>query len=182
MSKISPLMATISLCAVLAVPALAQDPLAALDANGDGVITKDEVLADLTQRFQNLDADGNGSVTFAELPVQLPLTGEQQSRIDRRVERALAKAERRGFTADKETLRLRFTPTRAKFIARNDLNADEQVDFGEFTRQALDRFDRVDSDGDGLVTESERKDAMKALRKKRRGIGRGGFEGRGEGE
>jgi hypothetical protein len=43
-----------------------RDPLAAADANQDGVITKEEMLAQTAARFAKLDANGDGKVTAAE--------------------------------------------------------------------------------------------------------------------
>ncbi|WP_409525732.1 EF-hand domain-containing protein [Nitrincola sp. MINF-07-Sa-05] len=50
------------------VNAEAQAAFSALDANGDGAITPDEVQADpeLMTRFDEIDADGNGAITLEE--------------------------------------------------------------------------------------------------------------------
>jgi hypothetical protein len=40
------------------------------DANGDGIVTRDEVEAQTRERFQRLDADGDGEVTRDEMRAQ----------------------------------------------------------------------------------------------------------------
>ena len=40
-----------------------RDPLARADANGDGVVTRDEMLADVDARFARSDANKDGKIT-----------------------------------------------------------------------------------------------------------------------
>jgi len=65
-----------ALCAtLLAGSALAsqdhqrRDPLARADANGDGVVTREEMLADVDARFAKLDANHDGKITADERQV-----------------------------------------------------------------------------------------------------------------
>ncbi|MGO3346154.1 MAG: hypothetical protein ACTIM4_12900 [Marinomonas sp.] len=46
-----------------------------MDANGDGVLTKDEVKGPLADDFDRIDADGSGDITEDELPA--PPTGRK---------------------------------------------------------------------------------------------------------
>jgi Ca2+-binding EF-hand superfamily protein len=62
-----------ALCAtLLAGSALAsqdqqrRDPLARADANGDGIVTREEMLADVDARFAKLDANHDGKITPEE--------------------------------------------------------------------------------------------------------------------
>lgn len=43
-----------------------RDPLARADANGDGIVTKDEMLADVAARFAKLDDNKDGKITQDE--------------------------------------------------------------------------------------------------------------------
>ena len=65
-----------ALCAtLLAGSALAsqdqqrRDPLARADANGDGIVTREEMLADVDARFAKLDANHDGKITPEERQV-----------------------------------------------------------------------------------------------------------------
>lgn len=43
-----------------------RDPLARADANGDGIVTREEMLADVDARFAKLDANKDGKVSLEE--------------------------------------------------------------------------------------------------------------------
>lgn len=44
----------------------------ALDRNGDGVLSKNEVPERMRQRFDDIDKDGDGTISEEEFPVRPP--------------------------------------------------------------------------------------------------------------
>lgn len=133
----------------LAAPAMAQpappqppeDPLARLDTDGDGAITKDEVEAVRQARFAEADTDGDGQLTRAELEA----FGEMR----------------------RETRKMR---RRDAAFETMDANGDGTIGPDEFGGPEDRIFDRLDTDGDGTITAEEReaaRDRMKAARGER---------------
>lgn len=99
-----------------------------LDANGDGVLTQEDLTAAAQARFSDVDADGNGSVTRAEMAAHAESQREErrQERLDDMIERA-------------------------------DANNDGALSFEELTdeRRGTRMLDRLDADGNGEVSEEE---------------------------
>jgi hypothetical protein len=101
---------------------------ATLDANGDGVFTKEEAQAHGAARFAATDTDGNGELTQAEIVAAV---------IDRASERAEKMATRMFEYKDAN--------------ADGVLTADEMSSGDRMTRM----FDRLDADGDGAISQEE---------------------------
>jgi Ca2+-binding EF-hand superfamily protein len=49
---------------------MARRMIARFDANGDGVLTKDEIEAGQKKRFDQIDANGDGKIEKTEMPVR----------------------------------------------------------------------------------------------------------------
>ena len=143
-------------------------PVEEFDLNGNGEITADELQQSLQNKFEELDADNNGVITLDDLPNILPLSEAQEERRQMRLERIQKRLEERGIEVDEDNLAERGLPTRVRFMARHDKNADEQVSFEEFSRPAERIFSRVDADENGTITEEEIKAAKQKARKMRR--------------
>lgn len=118
----------------------------ALDANGDGIITKDDLAVRDEARFKSIDADGNGSVTQDELAAHAEA---------KRAKREKARQER--------------------MMKRLDANEDGVLSAEEMFsgKRAEKMFAKVDRNGDGQISEEEF-DAMKKHRGKRGGKKRHG--------
>lgn len=102
---------------------------AAIDADGDGKITKTEMQAHRTARVAMLDADSDGKISEAELVAQ----GLQDAEA-----RAVARAKR--------------------MIERLDSDGDGSLSAAEILTRGGDAgrlFERVDADDDGGVTQDE---------------------------
>lgn len=181
----------VSVLALAGLPAMAQDgPKAGFkagvkeqfqefDRNQDGVVTHDELMARAAQKFAEFDRDGNGVVLLEELPQQMPLSPRAERRLERMKERQQMRAQddagsRKGrhMRMSAEEFAAKHQPTRMKFMARFDKNADEQLVVEEFAAPMIKRYKRVDLNGDGMVTEAEIDEAMERGARHMRGKNR----------
>lgn len=108
--------------------ALDRPEFAELDADGDGLLSADEMREAMTARFTAADADGNGALSADEL--ETIIEARLAERGARMVERMLARRDADG---------------------SGDLSLEELAQ-GQ-PRQAM--FDRLDADGDGAISEAE---------------------------
>jgi len=126
-----------------------RDPLARADTNQDGIVTRDEMLADVAQRFARVDANHDGKITMEE-------------------RQAFAEARR----AEMEARRGPGGPGGGGFggrgMGRMDANGDGSVTLDEERARAGERFDRADTNHDGKLDQAER-DAARARMMSRRG-------------
>ncbi|WP_430401713.1 EF-hand domain-containing protein [Hyphomonas sp.] len=111
----------------------------AVDTNGDGDITREEVDAFRATMFNAADANKDGSLSLAEM------TAHHEA------QQAQRKAERQ-----------------ARHFAKLDTDGDGQITAAEFASRPMRGMERMDTDGDGVVTEEERA-AAKAAMKERHG-------------
>jgi Ca2+-binding EF-hand superfamily protein len=98
------------------------DRFKAMDANGDGQVTRAEAEASAKARFADMDKYSDGKVTADELPSAGHWGGHRRA-------------------------------------ARADEDRDGSLSETEFVGRALARFDRLDEDGDGVVTAAELENA-----------------------
>lgn len=146
------------LAALLATPALAQrggerpNP----DANGDGIVTRAEVDADVAKRFARMDVNKDGKVDKADREAAMAARGGEGGEGKRgggkrgEGKRGGGKGGERG-------------PMRA------DADGDGAVTLAEMRAAAGRRFDRVDADKDGKLTAAEREAARGMRGEGRRG-------------
>lgn len=127
-----------------------QERLARRDANSDGQLTQADRAARRQALFARIDADGNGAISVAEFSAQRDQRGE-------------LRAERRGRTG------LRAARRGAGIGRAADTNRDGTVTQAEFASAALARFDRVDVDKDGTISDNERPKRRAFQRGNRRG-------------
>ncbi len=125
--------------------------LEAVDTNQDGNITKDEISVHRAEKFTNADANGDNQVSADEFA-------------------AFADAERERRQEQREARRF------AKMDANSDgvISAEEHASHADARMERM--FERVDTDGDGIITEAEREAAKEKMRDRRgkRGFGRRG--------
>lgn len=115
------------------------------DANGDGVVTREEVIADADRRFAALDTDRNGTVSRDEM--QAARSARRMRRDDERSADPAARAAPTGEAARRGDTRAPMTRE-----AMRD--------------RALRRFDRVDANHDGRV-DAQEMGAMRLLMRAR---------------
>lgn len=181
--------------ALVAVPALAAPAAGGAranpDADGNGVLTRAEVEADVARRFAKLDAnrdgkvdegdraahrkakademfaaadsDRNGSISRAEFDAA------QATREAKRAERRAAMADGHGGGRDGKRGKRGGHGGGDRLLAMVDINGDKAVTSVEMRTAALARFDRIDANKDGQVTAEER-----AAMRGKRGEGRRG--------
>jgi EF hand len=121
--------------------ALAQDQASRPDRNAD--TTRAEAVAEAEQRFERLDLDRDGNLSRAEF---------DQARGSRHGPRDESRGDQQRPGEGARANRIfggQDVITRAQFVAR-----------------AAERFDRIDSDRDGIVTAAERQQAWAQMRRR----------------
>lgn len=98
-----------------------------IDANGDGVATRAEVLEARRGRMASADSDGDGAVSIAEF------TAAATERAERRASRVFARLDDDG----------------------DGLVTSTELEESRKSRRADRFFDRFDADGDGAVSREE---------------------------
>jgi Ca2+-binding EF-hand superfamily protein len=147
------------------------------DANGDGVVTRSEMMAQTTERFARMDVNSDG---------KLDQTDRRQMREQRREQMfgkldadsngqiskdefmsAERKGDRMGKRSDGERGK-RWGHKRGgnKMMKMADTNNDGAISQAEFTTAAGKHFDMMDADKDGNITAEERQAARKAMHEK----------------
>lgn len=152
--------ATAALVAAVAMAAPGGNRFAKLDSDGNGSVTRAEIDAKAAERFAKLDGDRDGFVTKAEM------SALHQARKAKRAERAEKRggdhakhAEHRGERAGK----------RGDHFARRDANGDGRISLAEFQAGGAKRFERLDADKNGTVTQAEMDQARAAWKARRQG-------------
>ncbi|MEM6477407.1 MAG: calcium-binding protein [Pseudomonadota bacterium] len=122
-----------------------------LDANGDGEVTLAELQAHGAARFATNDTNGDGALSAEELVAARSV--DNVERLERRINR---------------------------FIERADENGDgllQQSEIGPSQARMTARFERIDADGSGGLSEAEMEAAKEARAERgHRGPMRGGAE------
>lgn len=160
------LMGAVALTLVL-VPAFAQER-----GGKAGPVTRADVEARVKDRFAKVDANRDGSVTPAEMRTHAQ--GKKAERRDKRFDMldanndgAVSKSEFDAPPVASEGNRKR--GMRMMRAARGmwktaDANGDGQISLTEALVRPLERFDRADTNRDGVMTPEERKAARDQMR------------------
>ncbi|MCK0101912.1 EF-hand domain-containing protein [Pseudohalocynthiibacter sp. F2068] len=114
-----------------------------LDADGDGLVTMEEMVAHREARFDSADTNSDGFLSAEEM------TAQAQERVARRVARMIERHDENG---DGQ-------------IGKDEMNGHED--------RRAHMFERMDSDGDGAISEEEFEEgkARHAGRRHRHGEG-----------
>ena len=156
------------------------------DTNGDGMVTKSEMLAAAATKFAKLDANSDGSVDSADRDAMAKKRFDKMdadgngaiTEAEFKAGHEARKAERQGEGRGHWGMRGgKHGGGKGMAMLRNaDVNGDQAVSRDEFLAAAEARFAKADANGDGNVTKEERK-AMREKMREERGQGR---PGRGE--
>jgi hypothetical protein len=130
-------------------PRMPRDPMLRGDTNADGIVTREELLANVDKHFAARDANKDGKIGADEGKRRMRREGGDGTRGGRRGERGLA---------------------------RIDTDKDGAISLAEQRAMALRRFDYVDRNGDGKVDQAER-EALRDMMMGMRGHGGRGHHG-----
>ena len=115
--------------------------------------------------FARLDADRDGQISRAEFDARPALRGDRAERREARAER---RGDRRGFRVERRGQGGgMFARLGGRLFEAADANDDGRVSREEARRGALARFDRVDSNRDGVLSIDERRAAREQFRAQR---------------
>jgi len=141
------------------VEAKVKEHFAAVDANKDGAITREEADAFKAARrdewrdkkFAALDADKNGQISPQEFSADHHKGGDKGHRM----------GGGHGHHGGKGMMG-------GRMFEKADANSDGKVTLAEATGKALEMFDRADANKDGTVTPEERRAAWKGWMEQRK--------------
>lgn len=140
-------------------PSLAQTKPAA-PSSGDQSLARARFAAQMDTQFRNIDADGNGQLTVAEIEQfeKQKSLAEAQLRNDALFDQL--DTNKNGQISATEFAKLVREPAAVSaqpMLSREDANRDSQISLVEHRSATLANFDRLDTDKDGVVTAAEMK-------------------------
>lgn len=141
-----------------------------MDLNGDGVVDLTDGELRRKQMLARIDTDGNGAISKAER--EAAREARQVKRAEWREERGIEDKARDG-KRGKRGMRGMRGGNRGQMggggmMMRADANGDGRLTLAELQSHALARFDRVDTNSDGTISDAERKAAHEARQAERR--------------
>lgn len=167
-SRIPVLISSLVALAV-ASPATAQSAAGAAPSEGSTPNTRSEVIKALDARFAKVDANGDRSLSAAELQtVETQVIARQKTELGQAVERSFAKldANKDGrltleeYRAAAPAIGARPAENAAAMVKLLDTDKNGKLSSDEFKRRTLFIFDRLDANKDGTVTGEERRKAV----------------------
>jgi Ca2+-binding EF-hand superfamily protein len=165
---------------------LSEERFAMVDTDADGLLTREELQEgmgalkgakrgdgkDPAQIIQNQDSDGDGALGIDETP----LSQERFARIDSDEDGLITQEELQGAMDAIKEARAGDGKDPTQVIEKHDSDGDGALSIDE-TPFAEDRFAKIDSNGDGLITQEELEEAMAQGQQPAGKGGRGGGGG-----
>jgi Ca2+-binding EF-hand superfamily protein len=134
--------------------AAADARFAKMDANGDGTLSEADKAAMVKKHFAEIDADKNGSISETEF------VASHEARAEKREDRREMRMGRGGPDGDMGGKMGRHGGRHGggmRMMAMADTNGDKAVSKAEFRAAAEARFVKADANNDGTITADERK-------------------------
>ena len=145
-----------ALAAAIAQPALAQEQAA---PEGAEPLSRQAFIAEMDAQFQRLDADGDRTVTEAEILASQRAAAEQEALRQNQAVFAQLDGDGDGMLSPQEFAQLAnpdAVPVAASpILTQFDANGDGTVTLLEYRIATQANFDRIDGDRDGIVTPEE---------------------------
>jgi len=146
---------------------------AKMDVNKDGKLNKADRKARRDARFAKMDSNNDGGLSPAELKAaKVKRAQERFARMDTDGNGLLSKEEMRKKRGGKHKMRGRGRGGRGqgamRMMKRADTNGDMAVSLQEMRTAATARFNKVDTNNDGVLTKEERQAARKKHREQRK--------------
>lgn len=135
------------------------------DAEGSGVLTRDEAMAQADARFDRLDTNKDGKLTPDEMQPRGTLA---------RAVGSPPPADGAAPSPAPAGPAMGGNGFGGRMFARIDTNGDGEIDREEFRALAARRFNRMDSNKDGKIDAAERQAARDAMEQMRDRRGNGG--------
>ncbi|MHB9880615.1 EF-hand domain-containing protein [Pacificimonas sp. ICDLI1SI03] len=131
-----------------------------------------DVEARVTDHFQKMDADSDGTVTEAEVKaaretMMAERSGKMFAKADTDGNGAISEAEWNAMAEKRGGKRAGARHKGGNMMMRADADGDGRITLAEAKAPALDRFDRADTDKDGTVTAAERRAQWQSMRAER---------------
>ena len=130
-----------------------------VDANGDGKISMDEAPDRMKQGFTRLDTNGDGLIDSTEQQALLQKMSQQFGGQKGQGQ----KSSRGGMSFE-------------SLVARYDKNGDKKLSIDEAPEMMKSRFDKLDTNGDGVFDSAEAAQAREMMAKRMKD-GKGGKQG-----
>ena len=147
------------------ISAQVAERFAKADTNGDGVLNQADQAARMGQMFDKMDTDKNGSISRAEFTAAHSMGGDHDGMDHGAMGGPGGPGGRMGGRMGGGG------PGGGMMLRMADTNNDGAVTRDEAMAAALTHFDRMDTNKDGQVTRAERQAAMQAMGARMKGRG-----------
>jgi Ca2+-binding EF-hand superfamily protein len=140
--------------------ALLSVPASVIAQGAPTALPRARFIADMDAQYRKMDADKNGQLTRTEIEQFQKLAAIAEAQNRNRALFAQLDADKNGQLGPDEFAKLATAAPTANaqpMLSRMDGNRDQQISLVEHRTATLANFDRLDTDKDGIVTDTEMK-------------------------
>nr|CRH04446.1 putative calcium-binding EF-hand-containing protein [Candidatus Magnetococcus massalia] len=139
-------------------PPKAEDLISRMDQDGNGTLNVDEIKGPLSEKFGEVDGDGDGELTSEELQSAMDsFHAQMQSQMGG----GMGMMQGMGGHGQGGMMHgMGHGPSVEQLLADMDEDGDDAISSDEARGPLADMFDEVDGDGDGLISQSELEEGM----------------------